>query len=132
MFPGKVLFNIAGEKSEENAEHERVVNDADPGKSLGDEVERIDQIEKTQKAAHQGAGRELAVTTGEEIAEHGRGGADQPRKVGQLGAGAEGVHDLSLKDGKLSTVELLFTFTITFRKATKMKFRTMGRPLLAP
>ena len=97
LFPGKVLFNIAGEKSEENAEHERVVNDADPGKSLGDEVERINQIEKTQKAAHQGAGRELAVTTGEEIAEHGRGGADQPRKVGQLGAGAEGVHGFWIK-----------------------------------
>jgi len=97
LFPGKVLFNIAGEESEENADHEGVVDDADPGKSLGDEIKRVDQIEKTQKTAYEGAGGDLAVTTCEKVAEHGRGGADQSGKVGQLGAGAEGIHGFSIK-----------------------------------
>ena len=130
LFPGKVLFNITGEESEKNADHEGVVDDADPGKSLGDEVERIDQIEKTQKTAYEGAGGDLAVTTCEKVAEHGRGGADQSGKVGQLGAGAEGIHDSSLEGVSVSTIELSFTITSTFREATKMKFRSIGRPLL--
>jgi len=97
LLPGKVPFNISGEKGEENADHEGVVNDADPGKCLRDKVERIDQVQKTQKAAHESASGELAVTTGEEIAEHGGAGTNQAGEVGQLGAGAEGIHGCLVK-----------------------------------
>ena len=92
LFPEEVFFNIPGEKREENAEHEGVINDADAGQGLGDEVERIDEIEEAEETADEGAGGPLAVTAGEEVAEHGGGGADQGGKVSQLRAGAEGVH----------------------------------------
>lgn len=106
LFPGEVLFNIAGEESEENADHEGVVNDADPGKSLRDEVEGIDQIQKPQKTSDHGAGRPLTIAAGEEVAEHGRGGADQPGEVGQLGAWTERVHgSLSMLNHRLGNEE---------------------------
>ena len=82
LLPTEVFFNITGEESEENADHEGVVNDADPGKSLGNEVERIHQVKKPQKSAHEGAGRHLPITTSEEIAEHGGAGANQAGEVG--------------------------------------------------
>ena len=92
LFPEEVFFNIPGEKGEENAEHEGVINDADARQGLGDEVERIDEIEEAEEAADEGAGGPLAVPAGKEVAEHGGGGANQGGKVGDLGAGAERVH----------------------------------------
>ena len=115
LFPEEVFFNIPGEKGEENADHEGVVDDADAGQGLGDEVERIDEIEEAEEAADEGAGGPLAVPAGEEVAKHGGGGADQGGKVRQLRAGAEGVHGLSLEDGKLSTMELSLRLRFRFR-----------------
>ena len=115
LFPEEVFLNIPGEKGEENAEHEGVIDDADAGQGLGDEVERIDEIEEAEKAADEGAGGPLAVTAGKKVAEHGGGGADQGGKVSQLRAGAERVHRLSLEDGKLSTMELSLRFRFRFR-----------------
>ena len=92
LFPEKVFFNIPGEKGEENAEHEGVIDHADAGQGLGDEVERIDEIEEAEETPEEGASGPLAVPAGEEVAKHGGGGADQGGKVGELGAGAEGVH----------------------------------------
>ena len=92
LFPEEVFFNVPRKESEENAEHEGVVDHADAGQGLGDEVERIDEIEEAEETADEGAGGPLAVPAGKEVAEHGGGGADQGGKVGQLRAGAEGVH----------------------------------------
>jgi hypothetical protein len=92
LLPGKIFLNISGEKSEENAEHEGVVNDADPRESLRDEIEGIRQIEETQKTTHESAGGELAVASREEVSEHGWGGANQSGEIGPLGAGAKRVH----------------------------------------
>ena len=94
LLPGEVLLNIARKESEENTNHEGVVNDADPGKSFGNEIEGIDQIQEPQTAADQGAGRPLTIAAGEQVAEHGGAGTDQAGEVGQLRAGAEGVHVL--------------------------------------
>lgn len=76
LFPGKVPLNIPGEKSEENARHEGVVDHADSGQGLGNQVQGVEQVDKAEKAAHEGAGGPLTVTVGEKVAEHGRAGAD--------------------------------------------------------
>ena len=97
LFPEKVLFNVPGEESEKNAGHEGIVDHADAGQRLGNQVEGVEQIDQAEKATHEGASRPLAVTAGEKVAEHGRAGADETGEVGELGAGAKGVHDGSFK-----------------------------------
>ena len=111
LFPGKVPLNIPGEKSEENARHEGVVDHADSGQGLGNQVQGVEQIDQAEKATHEGASRPLAVTAGEEVAEHGRAGADETGEVGELRAGAEGVHGESSK----------------IKMKVKMKSRPKGR-----
>ncbi len=44
IFPKKISFNIAPEKSQENSHDESVVHDTDDGEYVGDEIEGIDQI----------------------------------------------------------------------------------------
>ena len=106
LFPGEVLFNVPGEKSEENADHEGVVNHTDAGQGLGDKVEGINQVDQSEKTAHEGAGRPLAVAAGKEVAKHGGGGPDQAGKVGQLGSGAEGIHgSLTMLNDRLGNEE---------------------------
>ncbi len=92
LFPEEVFFNVPRKESEENAEHEGVVDHADTGQGFGDEVERIDEIEEAEETAHEGAGGPLAVPAGEEVAKHGGGGPDQTGEVRQLGDRAKGVH----------------------------------------
>ena len=116
--PEKILLNVPGEEGEKNPHHQGVVNQTDARQSLGDEVERIDEVNKTQKPSHQGAGRPLAIATSHEVAKHGGSGPDQARKVGELGARAERIHGWSIEDGNVSTMELSFQFTIRFRKVS--------------
>ena len=85
-FPEKILPNVAGQKSEKNPGHERVVNHANSGQGIGNEVERVDQIHEAEESAHQGPRGPLAIAAGEEIAEHGGCGADQAGNIGEFGA----------------------------------------------
>ena len=91
-FPTQVLFKITGQKGEKNPDHQGVVDHTDSGQGIGNEVEWVDQIYEPEESAHQGAGGPMAVAAGEEISEHGGSGADEDRKIGEFGSGAEGIH----------------------------------------
>lgn len=93
LLPREIFLNIPGEKSEENARHEGVIDHANAGEGLGDQVKRVEQVDEAKEATDEGTRRPLAVAAGEKIAKHGRTGTDQAGAVGQFGAGAEGVHD---------------------------------------
>jgi len=50
-FPEDVFFKITGQKSEKNTDHEGVVDHANSGQGIGNEVERIDQIQEAEESA---------------------------------------------------------------------------------
>lgn len=91
-FPEEIFLNVTGEEGEENPHHQGVVDQTNSRQSLWDQVEGVDEVEKAEKTAQQGAGGPLSIAAEKEIAEHGGGGADQAGKLGEFGAGAERIH----------------------------------------
>ena len=53
--PRAIISDIPGQESQKDPEHKGVIDHPDAGKSLRDQVEGIDQVNKTQNTADQGA-----------------------------------------------------------------------------
>ena len=42
LLPGQIFFNVPGEEGEKNTRYEGIINDADAGQGLGNEVEGVE------------------------------------------------------------------------------------------
>jgi hypothetical protein len=71
----KVLFNIAGEQSEEKSCDKRIIDDSDDGESFGNEIEWVDKVKEAKKATHNCSVRNFLIFAAKNIAKHGRGRA---------------------------------------------------------
>jgi hypothetical protein len=71
----KVLFNIAGEQSEEKSYDKRIIDDSDNGESFGYEIEGVEKVEEAKKATGDRSIGNSLIFSAKNIAKHGWGGA---------------------------------------------------------